>query len=242
MIADILVNMDKPYDKSSSKPLMPNEFFSALEETVKVDSLKIINAQLKYCERYAVKATPGIITFNKVNVLVCGINNYSERSDTATVYAEGIFMNSATMKLLMKIPLTSKDFSFKYSGSLSSMNATNLNKFIVPAEFHHINSGFINSASYNINVNSGHANGNLRIVYEDLSISILNKETGSQDGIFNRISSLIGELFVIRGTNMPDKNGKIEIGEIKYSRNPDDYFLQFVWFALRSGVSDVVGF
>src|SRR3989339_435460 len=58
MFADILVNMDKPYDKSSSKPLMPNEIFIALKKTVKVDSVKIINAQLKYCERYAVKATP----------------------------------------------------------------------------------------------------------------------------------------------------------------------------------------
>ncbi|MBU2493061.1 MAG: hypothetical protein KJ571_10595 [Bacteroidetes bacterium] len=242
MSADILVNMDKPYDISLAKPLMPNELFANFKKTVNIDSLKIINAQLKYSERYAVKAVPGVITFDKVNVLGSGINNYSERTDTAAIYAEGIFMNSAEMKLFMKIPLTSKEFSFQYNGSLSSMDATGLNKFIVPAEFHHINSGFINSASFNINVNSGNAGGNLRVAYKDLSISILNKKTGSQDGIFDRITSLIGEIFVIRGTNLPDKNGKMEIGEVKYTRNRDDYFLQFVWFALRSGVADVVGF
>ncbi len=41
---------------------------------------------------------------------------------------------------------------------------------------------------------------------------------------------------------MPDENGSIKIGEIKYTRNPDDYFFQYLWFALRNGVADVVGF
>ena len=43
VFADILVNMDKPYDKNSSKPQMPNEALSSMKETIKVGSLKIIN-------------------------------------------------------------------------------------------------------------------------------------------------------------------------------------------------------
>jgi hypothetical protein len=34
----------------------------------------------------------------------------------------------------------------------------------------------------------------------------------------------------------------MKIGEIKYTRHPQDYFLQFMWFALRGGVADLVGF
>jgi hypothetical protein len=82
----------------------------------------------------------------------------------------------------------------------------------------------------------------LRVAYRDLSIAVLDKETGSEKGIFNRVLSFIGKVFVIRSDNMPDENGKMKIGEIKYSRYPADYFLQYVWFALRSGVGDVVGF
>jgi hypothetical protein len=242
VFADILVNMDKPYDKNSSKPQMPNEALSSMKEIVKVGSLKIINGRLKYCERYAVQAIPGVITFNKVNVSVSGIANHTSHPDTTVIHGEGLFMNSDTMKLFMAIPLTSTDFSLRYSGSLSTMDVTELNSFIEAGEHRRIKSGVLHSATYNINVNSGHASGTLRVEYKDLSIVVLNKNTGSEKGFFDRISSLIGKIFVIRRTNMPDGKGLMKIGEIQYTRDPEDYFLQFVWFALRNGVANVVGF
>ena len=242
MFADILVNMDKPYDKNSSNPQMPNEAISSLKEIAKIDSLNIINGHLKYCERFAVRGKPGVITFNKVNVSVSGIANHTDYLDTAVVRADGVFMNSGTMKLFMEIPLASKNFSLHYSGSLSMMDVTKLNEFIEPGEHHRIKSGILQSAIFNINVNSGHATGSLQVNYKDLTIAILNKETGSEKGIFNRILSFFGKVFVIRGSNVPDEKGLMKIGEIKYTRNPTDYFLQFVWFALRGGVADVVGF
>lgn len=242
VFADILVNMDKPYNKNSSNPQMPNEALSSMKEIVKVDSLKIINGRLKYCERFAVKAVSGVITFNKVNISVSGIANHTTHPDTAVIHGEGLFMNSGTMKLFMAIPLTSKDFSLRYSGSFSTMDVTKLNAFIEPSEHQRIKSGILQSAAYNINVNSGHANGTLRVLYKDLTIAVLNKDTGSEKGIFNRVLSFFGKIFIIRGTNMPDEKGLMKIGEIKYTRNPTDYFSQFVWFALRSGLADVVGF
>ncbi len=242
VFADILVNMDKPYDKNSSNPQMPNEALSSMKETVNVGSVKIINGRLKYCERYAVEAIPGVITFNKVNVSVSGIANHTAHPETAVIHGEGLFMNSGTMKLFMAIPLTSKDFSFRYSGSLSTMDVTELNTFLEAGEHRRIKSGILQSAAFDINVDSGHASGTLRVAYKDLSIAILNKKTGSEKGIFDWTSSLIGKIFVIRRTNMPDEKGLMKIGEIKYTRYPEDYFLQFVWFALRSGVGNVVGF
>ncbi len=242
VFADILVNMDKPYDKNSPNPQMLNEVLSSMKEIVKIDSLKIINGQLKYCERFAVKAIPGVITFNKVNASVNGIANHSANPDTAIIHAEGLFMNSAMMKLDMVIPLALKEFSLRYSGSLSTMDVTKLNVFIEAGEHRRIKSGILQSAVFNISVNSGRASGTLRASYKDLSIAVLNKDTGSENGIFNRLLSFFGKVFIIRGTNMPDENGLMKIGQIKYMRNAQDYFLQFVWFALRSGVADLVGF
>lgn len=241
MLADIFVNMDKPYDMNSSNPLMLNEALSSMKEIIKIDSLKIINGRLKYRERFAVKAIPGVIAFDKVNVLVSGIANNTAHPDTTIIHGEGLFMNSGTMKLFMAIPPTSKDFSLQYSGSLSTMDVTVLNSFIEPCEHKRIKSGILQSATYNIKVNSGHANGTLRAVYKDLSITILNKNTGSENGIFDRVSSIFSKIFIIRGTNTPDEKGLMKIGEIKYSRNPRDYFLNFLWFALRNGIADVVG-
>ncbi len=242
VFADILENMDKPLDVSSTNPQMPNEALLTLKKIIEVDSLNILNGRLKYCERFAIGATPGVITVNKINVSVSRITNDKTHPDTTVINAEGIFMNSGKMKLFMLIPLTSKDFSLQYSGSLSTMDATKLNSFIEPAEQQRIKSGIIQSATYNISVNSGHATGSLRVVYKDLSIAVLSKNTGSEKGIFDRISSYIGKTFVIKGSNKPDEKGLLMIGKIKYTRKPDEPFFQFVWFALRSGIGDVVGF
>lgn len=242
VFADILVSRDKPYDENSSNPRMPNEALSSMKETVKVDSLKIINGRLKYCERFTVGTKSGVISFNKVNISVSGIANHTAHPDTTVIHGEGLFMNSGTMKLFMAIPLTSTDFSLRYSGSLSTMDVTKLNSFIEPAENHRIKSGILQSATFNINVHSGQASGTLRVVYKDLSIAVLNKKTGSEKGIFNRISSLISKIFIIRGTNMPDEKGLMKIGVVKYTRKPDEPFIKFVWLALRSGGGNVVGF
>jgi hypothetical protein len=242
LFADILVNMDKPYDKNSANPQMPNEALSSMKEIVKIDSLKIINGRLKYCERFALSAKPGVISINKVNVAVSGIANHTPHPDTTIIRGEGLFMNSGKMKVYMAILLTSKNFSLRYSGSLGKMDVTELNSFIEPGEHQHIKSGILQSAKFNIEVSSGRASGTLRAEYKDLSVEVLNKNTGSEKGLFNRISSIINKIFIIRGTNMPDDKGSMKIGETKYTRNPDDYFFQFVWFALRNGVADVVGF
>jgi hypothetical protein len=239
--ANILVNMENPDDSSSTNPLMLNEVLLSMKEIVKIDRLKIINGQLKYCERFAVGGTPGVITFNKLNISMSGIANHSITPDTARIHANGMFMNSGIMKLNMEIPLTSKDFNLRYSGSLGAMDVTKLNTFIEPAEHQRIKSGTIQAAEFNINVNSGYASGTLRVEYKDLRVALLDKKTGSEKGIFNQILSMIGKIFVIRGSNTPDKEGKMEIGEIKYKRDPKDHFFQFLWYALRGGVSDVVG-
>ncbi|MDP2038614.1 MAG: hypothetical protein Q8L04_14620 [Ignavibacteria bacterium] len=242
MFTDILVNMDKPYEKGSANPQMPNELFSSLKEEIKIDSVKVTNGRIKYCERFAVGGTPGVISFTNVSASVSGITNSIIKPDTAIIRAEGVFMNSGIMKVQMEIPLTSKVFSFRYSGSLGSMDVTKLNAFVEPAEHQRIKSGHLQSAFFMINVNSGRANGSLKVVYRDLTIALLDKATGSEKGIFNRILSFFGKVFVIRSSNIPDEDGSMKIGEIKYTRNPEDYFLQFAWFALRNGVADVVGF
>jgi hypothetical protein len=41
---------------------------------------------------------------------------------------------------------------------------------------------------------------------------------------------------------MPDASRKTLLGVVKYKHRTDEAFMEFSWFALRSGVGDVVGF
>jgi len=239
---DILVNMDTPYNKNASRPLMPNESLLSINKMTQVNSLTIMNGRLKYTERYIIGSAPAEVTFDSIQLLAEGITNHAAPGATAVIHAQGNFMKTSAMKILMAIPVASPEISFRYSGSLDLMDLTRLNSFLEVGENVRIKSGVLQNATFDVNVTAGRARGTVRVMYRDLTIAFRNSRTGSERGAYNRVTSYIANAMKIRGTNMPDKSGSMKIGEVKYTRKPDDTFLQLVWFSLRSGVGDVVGF
>ena len=239
---DILVDMDTPYNKISSRPLMPNEGLSLINKITQVNRVDIINGRVKYQERYIIGSPPAALTFDSIHLSAEGITNHAGPGATAVVHGQGKFMKAGTMKILMIIPVVSPEIALRYSGSLDAMDLSGLNSFLEIGEGLRIKSGILQSATFDINMIAGHASGTVRAMYRDLRIAFLNRHTGSERGVFNRISSFITNALKIRRTNMPDKSGSMKIGAVNYTRKRDDTFLQLVWFSLRSGVGDIVGF
>jgi hypothetical protein len=242
LVLDVLINKDKPSGRAPSPPRMPNELLSAMPETLKVDSVKIVNGRLNYGERFGVGKTPAFITLDSMQVLAEGFANHSDSGGAVVVHAEGKFMKAGTMGLCMTIPVSSPEFSLQYSGTLSRMDVRALNPFLEIAEQMRITAGVLQSAAFDIGVTSGHARGNVRVVYRDLTLAVIDKHTGSQLGFVNGLASFVANTFKIHGTNLPDKSGALQAGNVHYARRADDPFFRFCWFALRSGVGDVVGF
>ena len=88
----------------------------------------------------------------------------------------------------------------------------------------------------------GKADGYVRSKYKGFRLAILDKDTGSENGIFNIIFSFYANTFALNTTNWPDKYGELKLGEIKYKRGRDDTFIQYAWFAIRDGIGDIIGF
>jgi hypothetical protein len=239
---DILVNKDKPDSRDTSGPFMPNEILSSIKKTLQVDSLSIMNGRLKYCERFVLGSKPGFVTFDNMQVLAEGIANHGNRAAGLVIHAQGKFMNAGTMKVVMTIPIPSPEFSFQYSGSLSKMDLSPLNSMLEISDQMRIKTGVLEEATFKVNVVSGHASGTLRGVYRDLTLAAIDKQTGSEKDFSDGITSFIANTLQIRGTNVPDKSGSMKIGAVNYTRVPDDPFIQYEWFALRTAVRDVLGF
>ena len=221
-------------------PLMVHEALAAIRQPLQVDSLSITNGHLRYCERLAVGADPAVLTFAAVSMSVEGIANRGEATAAIQLRGQGDLMNAGTMKVQMTIPITSPDFSLHYSGSLSAMDLTRLDAFLDIAEHTRIKSGSAQEAAFEIDVTAGQARGHVRAIYKDLEIAVLDKQTGSEKGLDNRVASFLANVLKIRNSNAPDASGSMKEGEVNYTRRPDDEFQQFVWFALRTGVLDII--
>jgi hypothetical protein len=237
---EALVNRDTPVEPFVTRPLMVHEALAAIPRPLRIDSLHVINGNLRYCERVIAGAEPGVLTFSAVNVSVEGIVNRGEASDAILLEGQSDFMNAGVLKVWMRIPVMAPDFSLRYSGSLGAMDLTRLNAFLENAEQIRIRSGSAQETSYEINVTDGRASGCVRSIYKDLKIDFLDKETGSERGLGNRISSFLANALKIRDSNAPDAKGLLREGKVDYTRIQEDEFLQFVWHALRSGILNAI--
>jgi hypothetical protein len=237
---DALVNLDKAAEPFVKSPLMVNEALAAIVQPLQISTFSITNGSLKYGERIVDRADPGVLTFSAVNLSAEGIANRGEASDAIELRAQGDLMDAGTIKLLMSIPITPADFSLRYSGSLSAMDLTCLDPFLDFDALTRIKSGNVQEASFEITVTTNHARGRVQATYGNLEIAVLDKQTGTEKGFDNRLATFLAKALKIRSSNARDASGSMREGEVNYTRKPDDEFQQFVWFALRTGVLDII--
>jgi hypothetical protein len=120
------------------------------------------------------------------------------------------------------------------------MDLTRLDAFLDIAEHTRIKSGSVQEAAFEIDVTAGQARGRVRAIYRDLEMAVLDKQNGTEKGFDNRVASFLMNVLKFRNSNAPDAAGLMKEGEVNYTRRPDDEFQQFAWFALRTGVMDVI--
>jgi hypothetical protein len=237
---DVLVSRYKPVEPFVKPPLMVHEALALIRQPLQVESLGITSGHLRYAERAVAGADPGVLTVGAMNVTVDGITNRGEASAVIALRAQGELLNAGALKVLMTIPVASPDLSLRYSGSLGPMDLTRLDAFLENAEHIRITSGSAKELSFEIDVTAGQARGRVRAIYKDLKIAFLDKQTGTEKVLGNRFDSFMTNAFKIRNSNAPDASGSMKEGKVSYTRDPKNEFLQFTWFALRSGVLDAV--
>lgn len=237
---DALVNRDKPVDPHEKPPLMVHEALAAIPLPFQIDTLSITNGNATYRERVAKRADPGVLVFAAANLSVTNIANRGDSSAAIQLHAQSELMEAGTLKLQMTIPIVSSDLSVHYSGSLSTMDLTRLDAFLDIAEHTHIKSGIAHDVVFDIDVSAGKATGRVRALYNDLVVAVLDKKDGTENGLENRVASFLVNTLKIEKSNKPDASGTVKEGKVNYTKKPNNAFLQFTWYALRSGLLDAI--
>ena len=237
---EALVNRDQPVDPSDPSPLMVGEALTAISQPVRINHLSITNGDIRYCEQVAAGAAPGVLTFDAVNLSVEGLANQTVSSAAILLRGQGNLMSAGVLQVQMAIPLHTPGLALHYSGSLGAMDLTRLGAFLDIAEHTRIKSGQAQEAVFEIDVAAGQARGQVHAIYRDLKIAFLDPHTGSESGVGNRVGSFLVNTLKLRASNVPDTTGSLKEGKVNYTRKPTDAFLQFAWYALRSGVLDVI--
>ena len=237
---DALVSRDKPIAPFVKSPLMLNEALASITRPLDVGSIIINNGLLKYSERIAAGTPPGVLTVTAVNCSAENIVNRGNASTLMLVHVQGLLYNAGVLDLLMSVPVMLPKLSLTYSGTLGEMGLMRLNAFLEIAERIRIKSGTVQEVKFNVNVSSGRASGRVRAAYKDFTMAFMDKTENNEYGIGNQFATFMANAFKFRGTNTPNTSVAMKVGEIKYTRKPDNEFAQFLWYAVRSGILDIL--
>ncbi len=242
---DVLSDKRKAVDRTSSNPKMPQEILANLQLPLRIDSLLLKNAALSYGERHRRSGTPATMRFSDLQARLANLYSGAAASpdpQPAHLEAQAKLMGRGLITLNISMLPASPDFSMHYSGSLKKMDLRSLNSFLKVAEALRIEEGHTRRADFDIAVRNGRASGRVEAIYENLRITVLDEESLEEEGILGALTSFFANTFVVRSNNVPDEAGQMERGRVRYQRAADDAFFGYLWFALRGGLGEIVGF
>lgn len=235
-----LVDRGKPRRPLIDSPPTPQEVLAAIKQPVHIDRFSITDGSIRIAGRRSAGAEPGVLTFTSVGMTANEVANPAGGGRAIGILAEGKLMEAAVMTVQMSIPVEPVGLAFHYSGKLGAMDLTRLNEYLSGTGGFEIKAGHTSGAAFEVDVVDGHAHGVLKGAYQDLRVTVLDRETGSEKGVTNRVATIVANQLKVRHENMPDKAGVMKEGKIDYARPPEDTFLQFTWNALRSGIADLL--
>lgn len=238
---DSFINRDKPLNPDAVQVSMINDALAAIRKPLEFRNISIENSRITLRQRLSIGKEPGVMPFEAVRIHAKGIGNRGEPGATMEVEGEGRLMDAATLRLRAEIPVSPSGCSFRYSGSLDSMDLTRLNPFLTAAARTRMESGMLYEAAFEADVKNEHARGTFQGTYDNLRITFLDRETGSERGIVNRLKTFVADSLIIHTSNLPEKRKSLKVGTIDYARKPNDKFFRFAWLAVRGGMFDLLG-
>ncbi len=208
------------------KPRTVQQMVKDIPIPLKVDSLEIKKALLKYSEVSKDGSEPGITTLADTNLQAINITNDSlaySLNDRMTVKATSSFLGESDLTIDFVFSMDHPEDLYTYEGYLEKMRFQALNPLLTNLVFVKMESGVIEKIDFSVTATKHRSTGVLQFPYENLRFKILNKDDPDNPGFFLKAANWSLNNLLIK-TNNPGKlfnnyrRGTIEV-ERNYSKS-----------------------
>ena len=210
--------------------------------TINVDSIGILSGKVVYSQHSEEANEMGSISFDKLSATIYKITNdtiYKTEKAYLTLDANALLMGKGKINVLLKARVFDSQNTFTVDGTLSEMEASELNPFLEKSAFLRISSGKINAMDFSFSANNTKADGTMKVLYQELNLTFINKESGDSKALKDQIKSLIANIIIIKSNPMPRK--EIRQGIIEKERDPERFLFHYCAKAIMSGITTSLG-
>lgn len=209
--------------------------------TINIDSIALLSGNITYTEHAEKANEPGTITFKKFNARIYKITNdtvYKTEKGYLKMNAEARLMGKARMTILLKGRLFDKNNSFLLNGTLSGMEAKDLNPWLEKNAFIYATSGKIDKMNFSFTADNSRAFGKMILLYHGLDIAVKNKRTDETTAIKERVTSIIANIIIIDSNPVPKE--ALREGIIANPRDPERFIFNYCAKSILSGIKSSI--
>lgn len=232
-------DLSYPHDQKNRVGTYPQQALMKLPFDLDIGQALFNNSFIEYKERNGKSEKSGKVQFYRASVRVTHLTSYRKRlaEQPMKVQFNAQFLNKAPVKALINFyPDNGK---FTIAGEMGGMSALGVNELTEPMGLAKIESGNIKSLQFNFTGNDHAADGHLTLLYDDLKITLLKKD--SVDNTLNKkkFASMLANIQV-KNAN-PSKNDEVRRATVHYDRDVHKSFFNLVWKSIFTGVKESVG-
>jgi hypothetical protein len=209
--------------------------------TLGIDSIFLTEGNITYTVHGEKANEPGYITFNKINARISKITNdslYKTKSGYLELKANALLMGKGRTDVFLKGRIFDKDNTFSLEGTLSELEAEDLNPILEKNAFIYATSGKIDKMTFIFSATNTKATGKMTLLYNGLNIAVKNKHTDDTTALRERFISYIANKKVMDSNPMPGK--KVRGGIIENNRDPERFLFHYCFRSILSGIRTTI--
>jgi len=242
---EVFGNPNKKPDSVTDKVItFPNVLIHTLNTALKLDTIRVHRLNVKYLEYNHKSNQTGTITFNNTSGQFLNVTTKKdelEKNNICAVKLTTYFMDAGKFDISFIFNLTDKDASFGYKGSLGPMNLQLVNKATMPLAMVKINSGTVKRFHFDIQGNRHVTRGPVKILYNNLQVTLLKPDTSDEWLKRMTIASLFTNVFIIKHDNPDDEKTPPRSFNVFYQRPITSPFFKTIWTTLLEGIKPDAG-
>lgn len=230
-------------DRKNRVGTYPHQAIAKLPVPVDIKKITLKQAFVEYKERSAKTRRAGKVQFYNSNAVISNLTNKKERiahDNVMTVDIHSSFLNRTPINTLWLFYLNNPNGRFDIKGNLGSLEAKDLNPLTEPMGPARIEDGKIKSLYFNLEGNDYSMNGSVKFLYDDLKVSILEKDEDTKKLDKKELKSLVANL-VVKNSNPSGKKDEPRTVQVQNERNTNRSIFHLSWKTLFKGVKETVG-
>lgn len=204
--------------------------------SVNIDSIGVINGNVTYTEHDEKANHPGRISFNKINAKIYTLTNDTIfKTDKAYLEfkSNSLLMGKSRLSIQLKSQLYDSQNTFSLNGTLSGMEAKDLNPMLERNAFLYASSGIIDEMNFSFTANNKKATGKMTMLYHGLDIAVKNEYTDDTTAIKEKITSFFANIKILDSNPLSGKMPRV--GIINFERNPETFLFSYCFKSILSG-------